>query len=235
MKKNFRTRGENARACRPFENLREMIREKNIELPAESPPLWRPRNKISRYADDLQLFQEAMADVVPLRDFRRYHCHSGGGCPMPEMETDDTLDALRRLVESGKGFTVSLTAEYMEGRGHRVGREISRRLHRGDYAIQAYIDLHGFRVTEAREALDEFLNESLASGKRVVLIVHGRGLSSPDRPVLKTKVCEWLTTGVWRKWVMAFTSARSCDGGAGATYVLLRRRPATRRMRKRKS
>jgi DNA-nicking Smr family endonuclease len=67
-----------------------------------------------------------------------------------------------------------------------------------------------------------------------VLIVHGRGLSSPAKPVLKTKVIEWLTCGPWRKWVIAFTSARSFDGGAGATYVLLRQRPVTRSKRKRK-
>jgi len=26
---------------------------------------------------------------------------------------------------------------------------------------------------------------------------------------------EWLTHGAWRKWVVAYASARSCDGGAG--------------------
>ena len=35
--------------------------------------------------------------------------------------------------------------------------------------------------------------------------------------------------GVWRKWILAFTSARLCDGGTGATYVLLRERPYTKR------
>jgi DNA-nicking Smr family endonuclease len=31
---------------------------------------------------------------------------------------------------------------------------------------------------------------------------------------------------------MAFTSARLCDGGAGATYVLLRKHPATKRFKR---
>jgi DNA-nicking Smr family endonuclease len=68
----------------------------------------------------------------------------------------------------------------------------------------------------------------------MILIIHGRGLSSPADPVLKTKVIQWLSTGPWRKWVMAYASARLCDGGAGATYVLLRNRPATKRMKKKK-
>jgi len=88
-------------------------------------------------------------------------------------------------------------------------------------------------ISESRGCVGRrFLKEALSSGKRAVLIVHGRGLSSPEEPVLKTKVKEWLTSGRWRKWVMAFTSARACDGATGATYVLLRQRPATRRYRR---
>jgi len=70
------------------------------------------------------------------------------------------------------------------------------------------------------------------SGKRAVLIVHGRGLSSPGEPVLKNKVREWLTRTAWRKWVIAFTSAQSYDGGTGATYVLLRHRPISNKSAK---
>jgi DNA-nicking Smr family endonuclease len=76
------------------------------------------------------------------------------------------------------------------------------------------------------------MREAVATGKRAVLIIHGRGLSSPALPVLKTRVAEWLTTGYWRKWVVAFTSARRCDGGSGASYVLLRRNPLPKRLRK---
>ena len=59
-----------------------------------------------------------------------------------------------------------------------------------------------------------------------------QGRSPITHNVLKTKVKEWLTSGPWRKWVIAFTSARACDGGTGATYVLLRQRPATKRYRR---
>ena len=87
-------------------------------------------------------------------------------------------------------------------------------------------------IDEAREALEAFLKDAIRTGKRAVLIVHGRGLSSPDIPVLKSKVYAWLTRGPWRKWVIAFTSAKLHDGGAVATYVLLRQRPLTRQHRK---
>jgi DNA-nicking Smr family endonuclease len=145
---------------------------------------------------------------------------------------NQTLRRLNTLVKTGEGFVVKNTPEYIEGTGHNVHPKISTRLHRGDFSIQAHVDLHGFGVEDARNAFEIFIKDSIATGKRAVLIVHGRGLSSPDRPVLKTKVVEWLTRGPLRKWVIAFSSARSCDGGTGATYVLLRRRPLTKRYRK---
>jgi len=110
---------------------------------------------------------------------------------------------------------------------------VARRLHRGDFSIQAHIDLHGFTVEYAKEAFDSFLRASINSGKRAVLIIHGRGLSSPGEPVLKNKVREWLSQGYWLKRVIAYASAQSCDGGAGATYVLLRNRPVSKRYGKR--
>jgi DNA-nicking Smr family endonuclease len=136
------------------------------------------------------------------------------------------------LVEDGRGFLVSNTPEYMEGVGYPAPPEITRRLHRGDFAVQAHVDLHGLSMGEAREVFDAFMKQAVLTDKRAILIIHGRGLSSPAEPVLKTKVAEWLTTGYWRKWVVAFTSARLCDGGSGASYVLLRQRPLPKRYRR---
>ena len=109
---------------------------------------------------------------------------------------------------------------------------MAKRLHRGDFAIQDYIDLHGFTADQARRALDDFFTRSIRNSRLAVLVVHGRGRGSPGDPILKTKVFEWLTRGAWRKWVIAFASARSVDGGAGATYVLLRRRPLPKKYHK---
>jgi DNA-nicking Smr family endonuclease len=145
---------------------------------------------------------------------------------------DDTIDQLSNLVNSGEGFVVADTSEYIEGTGYNIHPEITKRLHRGDFSIQSHIDLHGLGVEDAEKAFGVFFKDCIATGKRAVLVVHGRGLSSVDKPVLKTKVIEWLTRSPWRKWVIAYSSARTCDGGAGATYVLLRQRPMTRRYRK---
>lgn len=183
------------------------------------------------------LFKEAMSGVAPIVQDKYSPDGDLAEVSAPKEPCRTGCDVLRRLddlVQSGDGFIVADTPEYHEGVGHCVHPRATRHLHGGRFSIQAHIDLHGLSAPEAEQAVDDFLREAIHSGKRAVLVVHGRGLSSPRRPVLKTKVRDWLTRGTWRKWVMAFTSARLCDGGAGATYVLLRQRPVTRQFRKKR-
>jgi DNA-nicking Smr family endonuclease len=213
---------------RPFEALKELLSGRHFPEKRASPPPapHPPAPSGTRRGDDL-LFAQAMAGVD------RIDWNSGGSAaakpppaaaPQPDGSAED-VECLKQLIDTGLGFRVADTPEYMEGIGWAVPPEIARRLHRGDFAVQAHLDMHGLTAAHAREAFDAFMREALLSGKRAVLIIHGRGLSSPAEPVLKTKVNKWLSGGRWRKWVLAFTSARMCDGGAGASYVLLRCRP----------
>jgi DNA-nicking Smr family endonuclease len=219
----------------PFRQLKKMLQSRIIsveELPAQRITLTDEDGQ----GDDLdqRLFEKAMADVTPLKD--RGQIPPENLSPRPifpsVIDYDGSLAALRELVHSGRGFRVADTPEYIEGTGYQVPAGIARQLHRGFFAIQAHIDLHGMTVAVAREAVDTFLRDAIERGYGAVLIVHGRGLSSPAEPVLKTKVVQWLTSGPWRKWTMAYASARLCDGGAGATYVLLRATPQAKHRRR---
>jgi DNA-nicking Smr family endonuclease len=95
-----------------------------------------------------------------------------------------------------------------------------RKLRRGFWVVQAELDLHGHRVSEAHQALGAFLREAIQHGQRCVRIVHGKGNGSRDGvPILKGKVRGWLSR---RSEVIAFCQARPADGGAGALLVLLK-------------
>lgn len=217
-----------------FEDIKKLIRSGSISLP-ESHPV---QQAVEKEAEcEGQLFNEAMEGVRPIS---RENCiERMFQIDFPEgsqkREDAETLSRLRDLVESGIGFNVFDTPEYIEGTGYNIHPEIARRLHRGDFSIQAHVDLHGLIAEDAREVFETFLKWAVTTGRQGVLIIHGRGLSSPSEPVLKRKVVEWLTHGPWRKWVVAYASARSCDGGAGATYVLLRQRPVSKRVKTRSS
>ena len=220
---------------RPFERLKALLENESLVLKNSiTEPPTKSSDALTDAQNDRALFEEAMADVERIS---QNVCAEHNYPTIKVSDPDQTDDAqallhLENLVETGEGFVVSDTAEYVEGIGYNVNREVAKRLHKGEFSLQGHIDLHGLSAEHAREVFEQFLKESIATGKRMVLIVHGRGLSSRAAPILKSKVIEWLTTGPWRKWVMAFASARLCDGGTGATYVLLRRRPATKRFKK---
>lgn len=214
----------------PFESLKDRFKGRAAPV-SDARPVRRPEAEPKPERGG-QVFLEAMEDVTPLGRKNR----AAKWVPLRPPDSsdgnageDEALTALKELVRNGKGFVVADTPEYIEGAGYQGSLGLARRLHRGDFSIQAHLDLHGMNVEQAGDALDRFLKEAVTSSRRAVSVIHGRGLSSPAEPVLKHKVIQWLTSGPWRKWVIAYASARACDGGAGATYVLLRRRPYSRR------
>ena len=169
-----------------------------------------------------------MADVIPLADRRvavPERPRRRRDEQLPEDPDAEALQQLRKLVETGDGFVLRHTAEYVEGSSGYIPPEMFRRLHGGFFSIQDHVDLHGLNLPAAKARFDGFMEHAIVSGKRAVLVVHGRGRCSPGLPVLKRNLFRWLVNGRWKRWVIAFTSARACDGGTGATYVLLRRRP----------
>lgn len=217
-----------------FQDLKALLKSERFPLPGCLPT--HPMDHEEKQHPELEekLFEEAMEGVAPIS---RDNCvERVFQTELPEshnhQEDVETLEKLADLVKHGKGFNVADTPEYIEGTGYHVHPVVAKRLHRGDYSIQAFVDLHGLLAKDAKEVFDEFLKWAVTTGKTGVLIIHGRGLSSPSEPVLKKKVVEWLTRGSWRKWVAAYCSARICDGGAGATYVLLRPRPVSKRLKK---
>ena len=222
-------------ANRPFKDLDRLLKQSGMQLTQGDSRLSGciPDQPLSP-RQEARLFAKAMSEVQPLKSNRHWRPPLKKS-RRPSRRTDDeqyVRDALQQLVQSGTGYCVADTSEYMEAASPGIGRQILRHLHQGRYAMQTHIDLHGLRSKDAEEALHNFIRGAILKGLRAVMVIHGRGLSSPKAPVLKKLVYTWLTRGPFRKWVIALASARPCDGGAGATYVLLRQRPATRRERK---
>jgi DNA-nicking Smr family endonuclease len=223
---------------RPFANLGRMM-SRQTRLPAEDSH-WVQQARQTPVPlppdEETALFNAAMEGVLPLQNNR----HPGNSAqpqrlnnaPLGVAEEDaEGLRQLRALVENGEGFALEYTAEYMAGPEGNCPDHLTQALHQGRYTIQDHIDLHGLRVSEAEVALTAFFKRAVATGKRGLLIVHGRGLRSAAAPVLKKRVKHWLTRGPWRRWVAAFASAQAYDGGTGATYVLIRRSPVKKRQR----
>jgi DNA-nicking Smr family endonuclease len=174
-------------------------------------------------AADLDLTR-AFADVAPLASGNRARLRKTPASTSPIKRLADEADALaasRHSVDgSPEAWDVGREMESEQTfRRPGLGIDVVSKLRRGHWVVQSELDLHGHTSDEARTALAVFLAEARSNGWRCVRIIHGKGLSSPNRePVLKGKVRRWLTR---RDEVLAYCEAPQHGGGSGAVLVLL--------------
>lgn len=170
--------------------------------------------------EDSSLFQEAMQGVKRINMPDKVVLTSQKAPPASLHKKDDWAvpeDTLSDHIPDEMNWGDDETAFQRPG----ISRQMLRKLRRGHWKIQAYLDLHGFTRDEARHELVIFLDACREYGYRCVRIIHGKGIGSKDRtPIIKTRIGGWL---VQREDVLAFCLARPEDGGSGATLVLLKK------------
>ena len=120
----------------------------------------------------------------------------------------DDLEVLRESLELQPGDLYSETGDALTFRRAGVQDSVLRKLRRGQYRVEAELDLHGLTVAQAKQALREFLEGMLRAQARCVRIVHGKGLRSGHRgPVIKNAVSALLQR---TDAVLAFTLGAAC-------------------------
>jgi DNA-nicking Smr family endonuclease len=210
-------------ASRPFEKLREKIADtQNIAAPPH------PRSKKKEEFTAEELFNREMNDVQEILEFRSLACahrqRKCGDLKRTHRDPDqESLDALAEIASGHRPINLHDTQEYVEWVNPDYYDSVIPKLHEGQFAVQTFLDLHGCTVSEAEEELDQFLLDSFRKGLRCVKIIHGRGLRSVHGPRIKDSVIKRLA-GHFRKDILAYVTARQCDGGLGALYILLRKK-----------
>ncbi len=111
-----------------------------------------------------------------------------------------------------------------------MDRKAYGKLKKGKLSPEARIDLHGMTVDRAHGALSGFIYRAHGQGKRLILVITGKGRrSDTDGPmpvrqgVLRHNVPHWLSIPPLSGMVMQVTNAHNRHGGGGAYYVYLRR------------
>jgi DNA-nicking Smr family endonuclease len=212
----------------PFEGLDQHLTHisESIETPLQSGKTL--PHETEQHEDPDMLFLDAMVGVEPFRgDGPRRIPPPSPVKKLPRFMEEEEAEAHRHLCDVVRGeapFELWCSDEYVDGAVAGLSPVILKKLKKGVFSYQDYVDLHGCKREEAQEKVKHFVSRSFARRHRCVLIVSGRGLNSRGRqPVLKQELVRWLTHAPLRRLVLAFASARSYDGGAGAFYVLLRR------------
>jgi DNA-nicking Smr family endonuclease len=101
-----------------------------------------------------------------------------------------------------------------------------RRLSRGLVAPDAALDLHGHNLATAHDLLDRRLEQAIAAGARLLLLVTGKPPSrerGARRGAIRAAVGDWLQASRHAGSIAAVRGAHPRHGGAGALYIVLRR------------
>ena len=203
-----------------LKDLKKIIKQKRSRMPTPVVTVKKDAPK-----SDEQIFSDAMQKVQEIKEFRNIPIHHKKRKIAAErksgLKNREEYRVLEDVVMGKRRMNLPDTQEYVEWTNPDYRDDIISELHEGRYSVQDSLDIHGYTFEEAELEVERFVRESLMRGLRCIKIIHGRGLRSPDGPVLKKAVVQWLSRR-FRKHVIAFVSARQCDGGLGALYALLR-------------
>ena len=171
--------------------------------------------------DDEDLFAKAMSVVKPLAK--------------PEKVTIEKPKVKRRAIKRSAApampthsrshdpdFQASDDPWTLKSSG--LSQERLKQLGAGKPPIDIETDLHGMTRDEAIAVLERLFEVAREERARVICIVHGRGLHSQGRPVLKEAVYQWLRSGPYAGHILA-AIPKPYTGG-GSCLVLLRRERA---------
>ncbi|HAK60118.1 MAG TPA: hypothetical protein DCO77_07010, partial [Nitrospiraceae bacterium] len=126
-----------------------------------------------------------------------------------------------REGRDGRGVKDERSGHEDESRKQQSSPTRMRQLKRGTIRINGELDLHGYFKDEALVHLEQFIADAYHRGLQAVLVITGKGVNSPEGPVLPGAVAAWLRReGKGR--VAEFAPAPRDLGGAGAFVVFLR-------------
>ena len=206
---------ENDSIYKLFSNLFEFIKDNKIKLKENQ-------------KDESSAFSQAMEGVKEIHQNKNIIQKKTHAKHLPTK--NDAKKQLEEAVADHHNFNVTNLPEYMEGYIEDINPITMEKLRAGEFSIQKVLDLHGYAIEEADKLFQDFIKEAIKSRLNCIKVIHGRGLKSKEEPVLKEMLKEWIIRAMHRKWVIAFSSSKMCDGGPGATYILLKKKPEKKKI-----
>ena len=129
----------------------------------------------------------------------------------------------KKTISKNKKFKNN-TKELYElklSQGIALSKKNIRDFSKGNVFIENKLDLHGFNLVEAKNLLEDFINQSVENGKRLILVITGKG--KVGEGIIKNNIISWLNTKDFRNKILAVNYASKKHGGSGAIYIFLRK------------
>jgi len=170
--------------------------------------------------DNQHLFAEAMGKIKPLQNSDKVHIEKIKPRTSRKKIIQRSIDLPDVSKATGQRPHASQNDPWLfiaDG----VSQDTLKRLAAGRPGIDMNFDLHGITRDAALTLVQDGVAQALQEGMRVLCVVHGRGLHSQGKPILKQAVYHWLSEGPFAGMVLAVMPQP--NSGGGACLVLLRR------------
>ena len=186
------------------------------------------RKQEKEHEDDSELFLRAVAGARKIDDgvSAPGAARKGPAAPLrgSDIATEDDELFLAAMKKIGTTFKeVPLPEPEPFDPERRSASSRLRQLKRGTLRISQELDLHGYLKNEALKRLESFIADAYSRGQQAVLVITGKGINSPEGPVLQGAVATWLRERGKGK-VAEFASAPRDLGGSGAVVVFLKKK-----------
>ena len=129
----------------------------------------------------------------------------------------------KKIILKNKNFKNNIKDldELKLGQRTALSKKNIKDFSKGNVFIENKLDLHGFNLVEAKNLLENFINQSVKNNKRLILVITGKGKEGEG--VIKNNIISWLNTKDLRNKILAANYASKKHGGSGAIYILLRK------------
>lgn len=114
---------------------------------------------------------------------------------------------------------------------NNIDKKILMKLNSGHINPELKLDLHGMLKEEASREVKRFVSGAFHSGKRLILVIPGKGKDMDGRRgfgPLNQLIRHLLSKPPTSEYILHFQEAHRCHGGSGAYYIYLKRNRARR-------
>ncbi|MDC7222125.1 MAG: Smr/MutS family protein [Spirochaetales bacterium] len=123
------------------------------------------------------------------------------------------MEDLLNLYPPGKGMASEKEKSEIRKPSDSPGRKTLEKM-----SPQTTLDIHGLKGEEAKKEVLSFIRKCRKRGIKKGLIIHGKGLHSPDGAVLRPMVRKLLDS---HPQIKNWGKAPRNEGGEGATWFIL--------------
>lgn len=167
---------------------------------------------------DLDAWEEVISDINPMSQ------------PLEKPSAPLIIDDIMPSLKTEGLYNQNSFNRLEVGNTDNIDRNTADKFIKGEFKIDAKLDLHGRTEKQAFSAVEDFIKNCYVKGCRCVLIITGKGQNDENRPwyeakgIIRTALPNWLNHYNIRPFILSIASAKPEDGGSGAFYVLLKRK-----------